>query len=292
MENSIGLLFIVALLGLSSCLNSEPNLGPSFADQLKKDSVIISDYLSSKGLIALTDPDKYGVRYIVNTVGGGIKPTAFPSADSVTVNYTLKLLPSETQIEKSSAPTKFLLANLINGWQIGLPLIREGSKATFYVPSGWGYGSAQNGSIPANSNLIFDIELVKVSPQITRDTVAIDSYLKAKDIKSVIKDASGIRYVITTPGTGAKPIATSTVNIKYVGKVINSEVIFDQSSVSVAVDLATVKIKGFQLGMTLLQVGSKATFYIPSTLGYGLKGSGSIGSNANLIFDVELISIN
>jgi FKBP-type peptidyl-prolyl cis-trans isomerase FkpA len=291
MKKSFGLACVVAV-ALSSCLNSDPITGPTVEEQLKKDSVIISDYLSSKGLVAQIDPDNYGVRYIINSAGTGIKPSAPPSGDSVTVNYTLRLLPSETQIEKSDKPAKFLLANLIGGWQIGLPLIKEGSKATFYVPSGWGYGGVQSGDIPANSNLIFDIELVKVSPQITRDTVAINLYLKSKDIKNVIKDPSGLRYVITTPGTGAKPSATNTVTLKYVGKTMSSETIFDQSTAPVEFNLSKVSIKGFQIGVTLMQVGSKATLYIPSTLGWGIRGAGSVGSNANLIYEVELVSIN
>jgi FKBP-type peptidyl-prolyl cis-trans isomerase FkpA len=290
MKNSIGLLFIVALLGLSSCLNSEPTPGPSFADQLKKDSVIISDYLSSKGLIALTDPDKYGVRYIVNVDGNGFKPTSF--ADSVTVNYTLKLLPSETQIEKSSAPTKFLLANLINGWKIGLPLIKEGSKATFYVPSGWGYGSAQSGAIPANSNLIFEIELISIVSQLKKDTTAINSYLNLKGISNAIKDQSGLMYTITSLGTGIKPTAESSITFNYTGKLMSTEFVFDKSTSPITSSLSDPNlIKGFRIAMPLLPVGTKATLYIPSTLAYGLQDRNQIPKNSNLIFDVELVSI-
>jgi FKBP-type peptidyl-prolyl cis-trans isomerase FkpA/FKBP-type peptidyl-prolyl cis-trans isomerase FklB len=50
---------------------------------------------------------------------------------------------------------------LIQGWQIGFTLLNKGSKATLYVPSSLGYGP--NGyppSIPANANLVFEIELI------------------------------------------------------------------------------------------------------------------------------------
>jgi FKBP-type peptidyl-prolyl cis-trans isomerase FkpA len=285
MKKNVGLLLTLVFL-LSSCLKQDA-LGPTPEEQLKNDLVIIDQYLASKSIVAQTDPDNYGVKYVVNVEGTGIKPTS--SSDSVTVNYTLKLLPSEAQIEKSSSPTKFLLANLILGWQIGLPLIKEGSKATFYIPSGWGYGSVQSGSIPANSNLIYEIELVKVVSQLKKDTIAINTYLDAKGVSNVIKDPSGLRYVITTPGTGQKPVASSTVTFSYVGKILSTEKIFDQSS-SPTTFLLSDLIKGFKIAMPLLPTGTKATLYVPSALGYGPKTNGSIPGNSNLIFDIELVS--
>jgi FKBP-type peptidyl-prolyl cis-trans isomerase FkpA len=288
MKKNVGLLLTLVFL-LGSCLKQDA-LGPSPEEQLKNDLVIIDQYLASKSIVAQTDPDNYGVKYVVNVEGTGVKPTS--SSDSVTVNYTLKLLPSESQIEKSSSPTKFLLANLIPGWQIGLPLIKEGSKSTFYIPSGWGYGSVQSGAIPANSNLIYEIELVKVVSQLKKDTIAINTYLDAKGVNNVIKDPSGLRYVITILGTGAKPVAASTITFSYTGKFLSNETTFDQSSSAVS-SLLSRLIKGFRIAMPLLPVGTKATLYIPSVLGYGpfTDSSGKIPGNSNLIFDIELVSV-
>lgn len=285
----IVVLLLVAVVGLSGCSIDTPK-PVTFVDQLAKDRAVIDAYLLGKGIAALTDPDDYGVRYVISVEGSGIKPSN--TADSVTVNYTLRLLPSETEVEKSSGPTRFLLGDLIAGWQIGLPLINQGSKATFYVPSGWGYGGTQRNSIPPNSNLIFDVELLKVFPQLRKDTLAINDYLVVKDIKNVLKGPEGLKYVITKQGTGAIPVSTSTVSFTYTGTVmsINNPLIFDRQSNPVTYAL-TGLIKGLRLGMPLLQVGSKATFYIPSTLGYGLRGNGSIPSNANLIFEIELTAI-
>jgi FKBP-type peptidyl-prolyl cis-trans isomerase len=271
-------------------------VAPSFDQQLSADLSAINSYLSSKGIVAQNDPDNYGVKYVITKDGSGINPTS--SADSITVNYTFKLLPSEQVIQKSTSSVKFLLGDLIPGWQIGLPLIKEGSIATFYIPSVWGYGSSQTGSgssiVPANSNLIYDIELIKVVSRLTKDTVAINTYLNDKGIANVRKDPSGLRYVITTLGTGTKPTSTSTITFNYVGKFMNTaETIFDQSTSPATAPLANL-IKGFRIAMPLLPAGTKATLYIPSPLGYGLNGdrSGTVPSNANLIFDVELVSVN
>ncbi|MFN9955636.1 MAG: FKBP-type peptidyl-prolyl cis-trans isomerase, partial [bacterium] len=54
----------------------------------------------------------------------------------------------------------FPLANLIPGWQEGIPLLQKGGKGTFLLPSALGYGPNPVGPIPANSVLIFEIELI------------------------------------------------------------------------------------------------------------------------------------
>ncbi|MBK8706215.1 MAG: FKBP-type peptidyl-prolyl cis-trans isomerase [Saprospiraceae bacterium] len=54
------------------------------------------------------------------------------------------------------------MASLIKGWQIGLPLLKEGGRGTFFLPSELGYGDNPRPGIPANAVLIFDIDLVDV----------------------------------------------------------------------------------------------------------------------------------
>ncbi|MCX8492329.1 MAG: FKBP-type peptidyl-prolyl cis-trans isomerase, partial [Cyclobacteriaceae bacterium] len=205
-------LWLVAVVGLSGCSTDTPK-PVNFEDQLAKDRATIDSYLVSKGIAALTDPNDYGVRYLVNVEGKGIKPLG--AADSVTVNYTVRLLPAETEVEKSTEPVRFLLGNLIPSWQIGLPLIKQGSKANFYVPSGWGYGPIQKNNIPPNSNLIFEVELLKVFPQLRKDTLAINDYLVDKGIKNVLKGPEGLKCVITSLGKGVTPVTTSTISFRY-----------------------------------------------------------------------------
>jgi FKBP-type peptidyl-prolyl cis-trans isomerase len=48
------------------------------------------------------------------------------------------------------------------GWQYGLPLIKPGGKILLYLPPSLGYGSSPVGTIPANSVLIFEVQLVSV----------------------------------------------------------------------------------------------------------------------------------
>jgi len=100
------------------------------------------------------------------------KPGTGPNAaagQKVTVNYTGINMAGETFDSNVDPkfnhvePFNFDLGNhsVIAGWDEGVALLNKGSKATLYIPSGLAYGPMARGpQIPANSILIFDIELL------------------------------------------------------------------------------------------------------------------------------------
>lgn len=130
--------------------------------QLKKDIAIIDDSLEQWSITALSEP--HGVRYTIDTQGDGPKPTL---DGAILINYRGRLLKNNSVFEQGSS-VALLLSRLIVGWQTTLPLINQGSKVTLYIPSGLAYGTSirrdndDNVSIPANSNLIFEIEILDV----------------------------------------------------------------------------------------------------------------------------------
>ena len=106
--------------------------------------------------------------------------------------------------------------------------------------------------------------------------------------------ASGLQYVVLTPGTGIEhPSARDHVTVHYHGTLLDGSV-FDSSvnrGESIAFPLNQV-IPGWTEGVQLMVVGEKTRFFIPSHLAYGNSGAGLIGPGSTLIFEVELLAIN
>jgi cyclophilin family peptidyl-prolyl cis-trans isomerase len=105
-----------------------------------------------------------GLMYIVHEEGKGPKPAA---GQNVKVHYELKLADGVVVDSSYSRGTPLEIpigvGRVIPGWDEGIQLLNEGSKATLIVPSDLGYGpSGAGGVIPPNATLIFKVELVKV----------------------------------------------------------------------------------------------------------------------------------
>ena len=114
-----------------------------------------------------------------------------------------------------------------------------------------------------------------------------------KTKEGVVTLPSGLQYKILAPGTGPKPSASDTVVCNYRGTFINGTE-FDSSykrGQPASFPVGQV-IKGWTEALQLMPVGSKWQLFIPPDLAYGQRGAGgSIGPNATLVFEVELLSI-
>jgi FKBP-type peptidyl-prolyl cis-trans isomerase FklB len=123
-----------------------------------------------------------------------------------------------------------------------------------------------------------------------------DEFLAAnKSKEGVVTLPSGLQYKILTAGAGAKPTPADSVVCNYRGTLINGTE-FDSSykRKEPATFPVTGVIKGWTEALQLMPVGSKWQLFVPSDLAYGERGapgSGDIGPNATLIFEVELLSI-
>lgn len=102
-----------------------------------------------------------GLQYKMIRPGEGPKPT---TDDIVKVHYKGTLIDG-TQFDSSyerNEPADIPIKAVIPGWTEGLQLMNVGSKYELYIPSELGYGARRNPSIPGNSVLIFEVELLSI----------------------------------------------------------------------------------------------------------------------------------
>ncbi|MEO8796219.1 MAG: FKBP-type peptidyl-prolyl cis-trans isomerase [Daejeonella sp.] len=152
---TIILFFLALTLGFSACKKNN-SLSPE--EQLTKDENLIKEFIAKNNIPAVRH--QTGVYYQIIEPGTG--SAVFSANTTVNAKYTGRLLNGNVFDQTSTNPISFKLGQVIPGWQIGVPLIQKGGKIRLLIPSGYGYGDQQVRSIPANSVLDFDIELVDV----------------------------------------------------------------------------------------------------------------------------------
>lgn len=162
-KNSFYVFVISLVFVLSSCLKEKCPYTESNVKAPDSEVQKVEQYLESKGITALKDQS--GLYYIVEAAGTGKAPDV---CSVISVNYTGTFTNDQVFDKTTSSPVKFQLGGLILGWQKGLKYIQPGGRIKLFVPPSLGYGSQDqkddNGNvvIPANSILIFSLELIDV----------------------------------------------------------------------------------------------------------------------------------
>lgn len=129
------------------------------------DEGILQDYFTANNLKPNKSPG--GVYYIVEKEGTGPSPVR---GQQVTINYTGKTLDGNTFDSNTDPkfghvePLSFVIGRggMIPGFEEGVSVLKKGDKAKIFIPSAMAYGPANQPGIPANSVLMFDIEVTNV----------------------------------------------------------------------------------------------------------------------------------
>ena len=160
--------FVIAIVllafGFSSCLKGGNSCSFDACSTVAPAAEIqaVQNYLTSQSLTATQHCS--GLFYRIENAGTGGTPGA---CSDISVKYK-GYLSNGTVFDQQTAPISFNLGNTIRGWRCGVPLIKAAGRVVLYIPPSLGYGSQdvrdQNGNIviPANSILIFEIDLVTV----------------------------------------------------------------------------------------------------------------------------------
>ena len=182
MMRNLLVLFLFALVGLSSCETTNPyNQGPAydFEGNLAIDRKKIAAYLDTAkidSIYRIHDPS--GVVVIVQQEGKGSRPT---NNTVVYTDYIGEVMATGTVFDTSYeavarvkntfvegrvySPLSFVVgsATVITGWDIAFKRLRPTSKATIIIPSPYGYSSQKNNDkIPENSILIFQVDFLGI----------------------------------------------------------------------------------------------------------------------------------
>lgn len=126
--------------------------------QAKDDDAAIRTYITANHITA--EKHSSGLYFQILEPGNGENPSANANVE---VKYIGELLDGTVFDQTKTSSIKFPLSGVIRGWQIGIPLVKKGGKIKLLIPSALGYGNSSPGrDIPANSVLIFEVELLNV----------------------------------------------------------------------------------------------------------------------------------
>lgn len=230
-----------------------------------------------------------GLKYRVVKKGDGKQATR---GSKVIVHYT-GTLTNGTKFDSSkdrNQPFSFKLGigQVIQGWEEGIAMMREGEIAILTIPPSLGYGDRDMGTIPPNSTLIFEVELIAVHEPVKPFNV---------EGKDTVRLESGLKYIIE--GRGRKDAQQAKEGdiavVHYTGYFLDGKV-FDSSVERDEPATFTLGggrlIKGWEEGVMRMKIGDRYRLVIPPQLAYGQEGASNlIPPNSTLIFDVELVDL-
>jgi peptidylprolyl isomerase len=230
-----------------------------------------------------------GLQYLEEIAGTGSAPQV---GDVITMQY-IASLPDGTELANSytkDQPAKTVWGRnlLLPGWEEGIGLMKAGGKAKLVLPPDLAFGAEGYGVVPANSQVVIELELLSVEPPPTPESVPADQ-LKTME--------SGVQYFDLTLGDGAEAVVSTTVTTDYTLWVKGeTEDVFIATSeggqpVTFVLGRGDTVFTGWEEGVKGMKVGGKRLLIIPPELALGEQSSGEIPANATLIMEIELKNV-
>lgn len=171
--NRAALIILLLVSCLTACIKSPDTNLVAYNARKAIDDKIIADYLKANpGLVAKRAFDTSGVYYIIKQPGTG--NALFTNTTLVTVGDTGRILTTgQVFTQTNDFHPSFVIGQVILGWQLGIPQIKNGGIVRLLIPSRYAYGPnpqpqlgsefGLTGGLPANAVLDFDIQLYNIS---------------------------------------------------------------------------------------------------------------------------------
>ena len=215
------------------------------------------------------------------------------------------------------------VGKVIKGWERGIVGMKTKGVRTLIIPPALAYGDKERPKIPANSTLIFEVELIDIVGTRDKSSAAAQTAAAAAAASTAATPPvapappavppkrltqqdplpatpTELTVIDQSIGDGAEAIGGATVTVHYTGWLYDPALPggkgrkFDSSvdaNRPFKFPLGGGRvIKGWDQGVPGMKVKGKRTLIIPSEFGYGARGAGGlIPPNSTLIFDVELL---
>lgn len=196
--------------------------------------------------------------------------------DTIWVTYTGKFKNGkvfDSSDNQGGVPFSVIIGSrqVIEGWEKGLIGLKAGGERTMEIPWRMAYGERGNETIPAKSDLIFDV----------------------KALALVKKGEEGVIDVTEiSKGTGAEVKEGSLITVKYSGKLMNDEEFDSNNGKPLTFRVGNGEVvDGFDAGVVGMKKGGKRVIVIPPRLGFPFGGDG-IPPNSVVKFEVEIVDVN
>lgn len=248
---------LVGLLSLTACKDNETDsYDPE--KQIVKDQAAIDEYIAEYNLTALEDTTSgYDLRYIMQWQGTGDSPT---TDDIVYIDYNARLLNSSSLLADETG-VYVDMSEVIDGWQILMPYLKEGGRITMFVPSVFAYGQQSSDDVPANSIMVYVVSLHEVLTEEEYENELIDTYISDNNLTVEEDSVYGLRYVIQEAGTGDYPTLSSTINVDYTAYDLDGDEL--GSATSYTNQLSNL-IDGWQILMPYVSEGGTILMFLPT----------------------------
>ncbi|WP_113662953.1 FKBP-type peptidyl-prolyl cis-trans isomerase [Pedobacter nanyangensis] len=292
------------LLALFTVLTVFTSCKKEYETTEELDNRNIKSYKDAHPNLAFTDVDGYS--YSITEPGTG---SAVVNTDSVYYSYAFKSTSGTVYNQTSDLVITGTLLGYTDRFAIGgsiysfkpvrevLGKLKRGGKAVLLLPSRMAFGKngLSNFGIGSNEMIVVELGLYSFEKRHQVDAFETQTFITKNNL-TFNTDPSGVKYNISTPGTGADLISSTTTFVcNYTGRFLDGT-IFDQRS-SETLRLREL-VTGWEVIAGKLSAGGKIRMIIPSHLGYGNTAdpkSPSYGrdfpSNKVLDFEIEIVSV-
>jgi FKBP-type peptidyl-prolyl cis-trans isomerase len=238
-----------------------------------------------------------GVEYVVIRKGDG--KGLFPNAiDQVEVQYEGRLAKNGEVFDSSyerGEPATFPLNRVIPGWTEGLQKMQPGDEFMFWIPWDQAYGEEGQGPIPAKSDLMFRVELMKVTPAVAADQQAWAKVTPwPTDSNEIVRKTSGLEYLVIESGdeNGLSPDDNDFVYVHLEGRLEDGSLVDSTYETQAPLRFPMADLTpGWAELMKSMRPGDHWMVRMPPNLMYGAEGDGRIPATANVIFEVRLDTV-